>query len=252
MSTLGPGEMSPFPAPAIRKVGFSEDAAQFTVAHLLIHSWSILRPNPECNNPPCGDISAFGRELNGLTQEEREQFPQDSDLKTCHTPWRDQIYYTWNHVFYDVGNWLSHVYGTGTFQPPNTEVFTIEFPNHENGDGSKVPAATKLWDADMLFTAAYLAPGISLRVETLRVGENESEPFHSADIEHEDRFNVLCLQKGIQVQIYVEGERDQSVDGLAAVVIYGSVLGEPHKAEESEEESEGEEEEVADGEKGDK
>lgn len=225
LANLGPADGNPIPTPAIRKIGFAEDPAQVTVAHLLIHGWSIQRPS-ECNNPPCGDVSAWGKEINSLTREEREQLPQNPDLKTCHIPWRDQIYYTWNHVFYDVGKWLSGAYGTRAFKPPNTEVFALEFPSPENGDSCKVPIATKIWDAETLLVAGYLAPGISLRLETLRVDRDQSEPFHSADIEHGDRFSVLYVQKGVHVQFYLEGERQQGVDGLAAVIVYGPLPGE--------------------------
>jgi hypothetical protein len=228
ISKLGPGDLTPFPDPGVRKIGFEEDPSQFTVANLLVHGWSVQRSTSECNNPPSGDFNTWAKEVGPLTLEEREQLPQNPDTKTCHTPWRDQIYYMWNHVFYDVGNWMSSMYGTRSFQPPNTEVFALEFPtSHANGDGGKIPAATKVWDAETLLVPAYLAPGVSLRVETLNPGQEDGEPFHPADFEHGDRYTVWYVKKGLQMRFYVEGDWDQSADGVAAVMVYGNMLGEP-------------------------
>lgn len=130
------------------------------------------------------------------------------------------------------------MYGTRTFKPPNTEVFALEFSiSHENGDNGKVPAATKVWDAETLLVPAYLAPGISLRAETLQLGQEDSEPFHPGDFNHENRYSVWYVQKGPQIRLYVEGNRDQSAGGVAAVMVYGDLLGEPLEVvdEESEE-----------------
>ncbi|KAJ5348890.1 hypothetical protein MYU51_007207 [Penicillium brevicompactum] len=239
-ANLGPGELNPFPTPAIRKIGFSEDPAQFTVAKLLILAWPIQRPTPECNSPPIGDFEAWVHEIKPLTLEERDQLPRDSDTNTLHTPWRDQVYFMWNHVYYDVGNWMSSMYGTRSFQPPNIEAFAINFPTHDGeSDDGKTPAAVKVWDAEALFTAAYLAPGITLRVETLRSDQEHGEPFHSADIKHEERFNVLYTKQGIQVRFHVDGEWYPRAGGLAAVIVHGTMLGEPRQmAEESEESGE--------------
>lgn len=132
------------------------------------------------------------------------------------------------------------MYGTRSFQPPNIEAFAIDFPTHggESDDG-KAPAAVKVWDTEALFTAAYLAPGITLRVETLRSDQEHGEPFHSADIKHGERFNVLYAKQGIQIRFHVDGEWDQRAGGLAAVIVHGTMLGEPRQmAEESEESGE--------------
>ncbi|KAJ5295527.1 hypothetical protein PENANT_c001G11483 [Penicillium antarcticum] len=248
IASLGPGDLTPFPNPGVRRIGFGEDPPQFTVAHLLIHGWAVQRLS-ECNDPPIGDFKIWAKEVDSLSPKEREELPRDSDLKSCHTLWRDQIYYMWNHVFYDVGNWMANTYGTGTFKPPNTEVFPIEFPKpHENGDGEKKPVATKVWDTETLLAPAYLAPGVSLRVETFEPGQENGEPFHPADFNHKDRYNVWYVKKGLQMRFYVEGDWDQSTDGVAAVMVYGNMLGEPFKfvdeeSEESEEDENGEHEE---------
>lgn len=250
LANLGPGDLNPFPTPAIRKIGFEEDGAQVTVAHLLINAWALQRPTPECNSPPVGDFTSWSKEVNKLTPEEREQLPRDPDTKTCLTPWREQVYYMWNHVFYDVGNWMASVYGTGSFQPPNIKAFAIEFPTRDNKDEDKtLSAMEKVWDAEALFTAAYLAPGIYLRLETLRPDRELEKPFHSADIKHDERYNVFYVEKGTKVRFHVDGEWDQSAGGLAAVIVHGTMLGEPRPVEsdESDESDEAEEAEEAEG-----
>ncbi|KAJ5159916.1 uncharacterized protein N7482_006920 [Penicillium canariense] len=244
MTRLGPGDLTH--SPGVRKIGFEEDPPQFTVAHLLVHGWPVQRSTSECNDPPNGDFNTWTKEVNLLTRKEREQLPQDSDTKSCHTPWRDQIYYMWNHVFYDVGSWMSRAYGTGTFKPPNTEVFAIEFPtSHENDDGGNVLAATKVWDADTLIVPAWLAPGVSLRVETLNPGKEDDEPFHPGDFGQRDRYDVWYVKEGVQLRFYVEGDWDRSADRLAAVMVYGNMLGERLEIEDEESED------SADGEDGD-
>jgi hypothetical protein len=257
MIYLGPGGPHAFtqlPYAGVRKIGFSPNQSQDTIAKLLVLGWVVQRSTSECNNPPVGDFKVWKEEVDPLSLEEREQLPRNPDTKTLHTPWRDQIYYMWNHVFYDVGNWMSAMYRARRFEPPNIELFAIEFPtSHENGDGRKVPAATKVWDSDTLLAPAYLAPGVSLRVETLQPGEEDKEPSHPADFDHEDRYCVWFVKEGLQMRFYVEGDWDQSTDGVAAVMVYGNMLGEPLKVLDQEsEESEGDENDGddADGEDG--
>jgi hypothetical protein len=160
----------------------------------------------------------------------------------------------WNHVFYDVGNWMSAMNGARRFKPPDIDLFAIEFPiSHENGDSGKVPAVTKVWGSDTLLTPAYLAPGVSLRVETLQPGEEDREPFHPADFDHEDRYSVWFVRKGLHMRFYVEGDWDQSTDGVAAVMVYGNMLGQPlNVLDQESEESKGDEDngDSEDGEEG--
>ena len=254
---LGPGGANAFTQlsyPGVCKIGFGEAQSQAIITKLLVLGWVIQRSTAECNNPPTGDFKVWKEQVDLLTPGEREQLPRNPDTKTLHTPWRDQIYYMWNHVFYDVGNWVSAMNGARRFKPPNIDLFAIEFPtSHENGDSEKVPAATKVWGSDTLLTPAYLAPGVSLRVETLQPGEEDRVPFHPADFNHEDRYSVWFIGNGVQMRFYVEGDWDQSTDGVAAVMVYGNMLGEPLKGlgEESEEseESKGDEDD-GDGEDG--
>ncbi|KAL4946462.1 hypothetical protein BDV06DRAFT_122428 [Aspergillus oleicola] len=239
IATLGQGT-SLFPR--IRKIGFEEDRNQFTVAYLLVLGWTVQRPNQGCTDPPSGDFTTWMDELNSLSGEQRENLPPSEDTTTVHTPWRDQIYYMWNHVFYDVGNWLAGGFGTGTFRPPNTEVFGIGFPLTSNNEASekevRALAVTKVWDADTLLVPAYLAPGVSLRVEAVELGSEgaDAEPFHPGNFDHKSRYNVWYVEKRIQLWFYVEGEWDHGKDGLAAVMVYGTMLGEPLQA--SDEDSE--------------
>ncbi|KAL3487842.1 hypothetical protein BJX62DRAFT_187103 [Aspergillus germanicus] len=260
MSTLGPADLTPLISPGIRRIGFAEDPAQFTVANLLVHGWGLKRDNAECTDPPTGDFASWSQSINTLSVAEREALPRDDDQVTVQTPWREQIYYMWNHVFFDVGNWVTANYGTGRFNPPGIEVFEIRFPapavhGGQNGTGNsggdrdaeakkrsgKLPAASQVWpEAETLLAAAYLAPGISLRVETLEPGQSEDEEtFHPGDFTHGDRYTVWYVKKGLQLRFFVEGEWEQDrVDGLAAVMVWGTMCGERIVYDDEEEEEE--------------
>ncbi|KAL3440616.1 hypothetical protein BJX65DRAFT_314631 [Aspergillus insuetus] len=258
MSTLGPADLTPLISPGIRRIGFAEDPAQFTVAHLLVHGWGLRRENAECTDPPTGDFASWSQSINTLSVVEREALPRDDDQVTVQTPWREQIYYMWNHVFFDVGNWVTVNYGTGRFNPPGIEVFEVRFPalhGSEDGNGNGpqgggdadkkrsgiLPAASQVWpDAETLLAAAYLAPGISLRVETLEPGQSEDEEtFHPGNFTHGDRYTVWYVKKGLQLRFFVDGEWEQdSVGSLAAVMVWGSMSGKRVVYEESEDEEE--------------
>lgn len=237
LANLGPGELTPFPQPGIRKIGFEENPSQITVARLLVQSWTVHRETQECTDPPCGDFDSFAKSTRHLTRQEREQLPQNPETSTVHTPWRGQIYHMWNHVFFDVGNFMANLYGTATFLPPNTDAFGIEFPAAEDEKGFVVE---KVWESEMLLAAAYLAPGVSVRLESITPGRENEEPFHASDINHEARHNVWYVRKGIKVRFCVEGERQE---GLAAVIVFAPMLGAPVEPSSDEEEEESEEEE---------
>ncbi|KAL2813871.1 hypothetical protein BJX63DRAFT_208147 [Aspergillus granulosus] len=257
-SALGPADCNPWINPGIRRIGFTEEPAQFTVAHLLVHGWGVKRETPECKDPPTGDFADWAQELNSLTNEEREQLPRDEDQESVHTPWRDQIYYMWNHVFYDVGNWMSSGYGTRSFVPPGVDVFVIRFPetcgnraagvDANGGDEKKKyinPAAIKSWpESEALLAPAYLAPGISVRVETLEPGQAEdAETFHPGDFNHEARYDVWYVKKGLRLKFFVEGTWDEkSAGGLAAIMVWVNMLGDPvpNVSSDVEEDNEGE------------
>ena len=236
LANIGPGELTPFPQPGIRKIGFEENPSQITVARLLVQSWGLHR-EAECTNPPCGDFDSYGKDTRHLTREERDQLPQSPEKSTVHTPWRDQVYFMWNHVFFDTGNFMANMYGTATFKPPNTDAFGIEFPAAEDQKGFVVE---KEWESETLLAAAYLAPGVSVRLETITPGREDKEPFHASSIDHhESRHNVWYVRKGIKVRFCVEGERQE---GLAAVIVFGTMLGAPFEPSSDEEESEEESE----------
>ncbi|KAJ0422966.1 hypothetical protein BJY00DRAFT_310567 [Aspergillus carlsbadensis] len=253
ISTLNLGDLTPTITPGIRRIGFSptDDFAQFTVTHLLVHAWGLQRSSRECTDPPTGDFATWSESINRLSVAEREALPRDDDQVTVHTPWREQVYFMWNHVFYDVGNWMSVNYGVCRFEPPGVEVFVVEFPARDegrnaNGNGAgdaeskesgRLHASTKVWpESETLVAAAYLAPGISLRVETLEPGQSEDEEtFHPGDFTHTDRYTVWYVKKGLQLQFFVEGEwEEERVGGLAAVMVWGGMRGEPVVYEESE------------------
>lgn len=56
--------------------------------------------------------------------------------------------------------------------------------------------------------------------------------------EQDKPYYVWYVKKGLQLRFIVEGEWDENADGVAAVMVYGSILGEPIEVKESEENNE--------------
>ncbi|KAK3904750.1 heterokaryon incompatibility protein-domain-containing protein [Staphylotrichum tortipilum] len=83
------------------------------------------------------------------------------------TPWRQQIYGVYNHVFFDVYNELKDKVGPdaiGEFQPPNTVVMVLRAPDDGGGLFHDFPVDTFMYPV-------WIAPGTTL---TLSVGKNET------------------------------------------------------------------------------
>lgn len=165
-----------------------------------------------------------------LSDEEREKIPLNPDKKTIHTPWRDSIYYLWNHLFYDVGNFLVNAYDVGHFKLPNQDVFALQFPRpQDNEDSENVRVLTKVWETEVILLPAYLAPGMAVRVETYSLGEEGGVVRNVVKLRgkftHDKPDQAWYITKGLETRFYIEGEVDKDSDGLAAFMVYGKIEG---------------------------
>lgn len=90
------------------------------------------------------------------------------DTDSVHTPWRDQVYEFWNHVFYDVGKFLPEACpGQTCHRPPACDIF-------DHSIGSKEEGLLKVWDEALLLIPTFLEYGISIR--TMIVPDKISQP----------------------------------------------------------------------------
>lgn len=208
---------------SLRKVGFEQDPHQWTAVKSFRLAWTLLPPTPDSS-----DVSAVLKNHYRLSEEEQAQAPLNPDTTTVHTPWRDHVYYIWNHLFFDAARFLKSLYEVGDFKPPNSDAFGLEFPQPEEGEeGGNVRVLTKVWETEVMVLPAYLAPGVSVRVETRETKkENGATPDDikaRGKFTHEKPGQVWYLNKGLETWFYIESEADVNVDGLAAVLVYGKM-----------------------------
>ncbi|KAM6492978.1 hypothetical protein JOM56_011112 [Amanita muscaria] len=207
--------------PIFRSADFSEDAPQILVATQLRHAW---RYDPTSSGSS-SSVGTFMRENHGRTPEQRAALPVYPDKEAVHTPWRDEVYETWNHVFYDVMRFLREVNDAfGHFHPPKHDVFALSFPPSDGQETENTRVLTKTWDTDILLIPAHLEPGVVVRLETLSQREEDGE---KKDVEKiRGRFSkdnageIWYLRKGVEARFFIEGEWDKSSKGLAAVMVH--------------------------------
>jgi hypothetical protein len=216
---------------SIRKINFRDDPPQWTMASLLRRAWTFQPPSPDNT-----DVQTFMQEDSGRTPEERAQVPQNPDTTTLHTPWRDEIYYLWNHLFFDVGSFIANMYPVGYFKPPNHDAFGLEFPRVQGiEDSENVRVLTKAWETVVMVIPAYLAPSVSVRVETFSPEEKNGVKLRGR-FTHGKPGEIWYMQKGLETRFYIEGDWDRASDGVAAVVVYGKMDEAAHESENGENE----------------
>lgn len=216
----------------LRKIDFSQDAAQITATIFFRYAWIYEPPTPEDAN-----FNAFSQIYRSNRDELWEKMPTTSERETLHTPLRDEVYHLFNHLFYDVSNFMTRMYDVGHLHPPNSDAFGLNFPvpqsqsqTEENKDAC---VFTKTWETEVLLVPAYLAPGVVVRVETcsekVENGETVKDtPMSRGTFTKENPWQVWYLQKGLETRFYIEGEWEQEPKGLAAAMVYGKLCPENH------------------------
>ncbi|KAF3389740.1 hypothetical protein DPV78_011386 [Talaromyces pinophilus] len=214
---------------SFRKINFGMDAAQWTTACILRQAWTLIPPTPDCT-----DVGPVMKRHQDLPIAEQARIPFNPDTRTLHNPWRDQIYWLWNHLFYDVGNFLAGTYGMGKFYPPNEDVFGLEFPQpYGDEDGESVRVMTKVWETEVIFLPTYLAPGVVVRVETFGPGKENGVPRNVIKLrgkfshEKDKLAQAWYIAKGLETRFYIEGGDKPTPHGWAAVIVYGKIVEEP-------------------------
>ncbi|TQB73570.1 hypothetical protein MPDQ_005674 [Monascus purpureus] len=219
----------------LRKIKFEQDAPQRTVAWLLGQAWKHLPPTPDSADVENDFMRKYSSDMTMEEWEERMDIPVNPDTETIHTPWRDKIYYLWNHLFYDVSNFLNRMYdNAGHLHPPASDVFGLPFPRMHSTDEERdnIRVLTKTFDTEVLLIPTYLAPGVAVRVETFSPGEEggvvRNVQKMRGRFETLRQMEVWYIQKGVEGRFYVEGDWEKDSKGLAAVMVYGKLCDETH------------------------
>uniref|UniRef100_A0A8H7TNK7 Uncharacterized protein n=1 Tax=Bionectria ochroleuca TaxID=29856 RepID=A0A8H7TNK7_BIOOC len=233
--------------PPHRSVNYDDDGAVRTVTTRSRQIW-LCRPEAfdfddgTFSNPNPGE--AFGRIarfIQNLPDEELAAL-KNLDTSSVHTPLRDMVYWMWNHVFWDVARFLSEVNcNTGTFRPPAHEVLAINYLETPIEVGRMQRVAQLQSDCNIMIGAVYVAPGVRLR---FLVGQPDQESFMASRF-NSDAFGpdilfdstkvtgcynepyVHWIRRNRNIQVFLEGQPDQPIGGLAAVFVYGKCQHQP-------------------------
>ena len=197
--------------PSFRLVNFSDEGAIVLVSTHLRHAWTAA-PGADVG---AGAVGAFIAANHNRSEVERRAVPQNPNKEDIHTPWRDEIYHQWNHVFYDVANFLSSVGpGIGHLHPPAHDAFMLTYPAAD-GEGE---AQGMVWDYNVLVISAHLEPGVSVRMSTVKEdGEDKTLGTFNAST----TADIWYIKKGTSVKFFAEGEYENVRGGVAAVLVCG-------------------------------
>ncbi|CAM6085168.1 unnamed protein product [Calypogeia fissa] len=236
------GSISDLFHPSFRKIQFDDSFAIVVVSTHLRYAWTAL-PGEDTSVKA---VSSFIGDSHRRTEEERSAVPQNPDSNDIRTPWREGIYYHWNHVLYDIANFLVEVGpGMGYFYPPAHEVMAVNYPDKGVGDGGEVEeiGIKMVWKTNVLVLPAHLESKVSIRMDEIgaEMGEGGSAETNSKTVGRFDGSNVSEIwyfKEGTEVRIFVEGEYGEDRRGVAAVLVYGKMAPTSPEGEEKEEEEE--------------
>ncbi|CAH0056105.1 unnamed protein product [Clonostachys solani] len=233
--------------PAHRSVNYDDDGAVRTVTTRSRQIW-LCRPeafdfdDSTFSNPDTGEaFSRIIRFIQDLPGEELTAL-KNPDTSSVHTPLRDMVYDMWNHVFWDVAQFLGQVNcNTGTFCPPAHEILAISYPETPVEVGRMQRVAQLQSDCNLMIGAVYVAPGVRLR---FLVGQPDQESFMESTFNSEafgpdvlvdatkvtgcyNEPYVHWVRRNRNIQVFLEGQPDQPKGGLAAVFVYGKCQYQP-------------------------
>ena len=225
--------------PPFRKVDFAHYWQGVVVSTGLRCAWTVP---PNDYTPDQAGFATFMKADNKRSDEERKNLPQNPDKDDVHTPWREALCNQWNHVFYDVSNFLVEgCAGVGHFHPPSHDVFAIDYPRTDDEKGSAAAAAAvkKTWDTRVLLIPAYLDPGVSIRMlMVIKVGEDGGAEWKEEEktlgtFDGSNTTEIWYLRRDVEVAFHVEGDFGASErrKGVAAVLAVGVLCSDGHGEE---------------------
>ncbi|KAJ7461618.1 hypothetical protein FB451DRAFT_486389 [Mycena latifolia] len=159
--------------PRFRTIHFEDGPAQVTVVTLLRHAWTAEVPSADIASS--GVAAVLETWMTKYGSEESQwgdpaQIAQNHDNEDVGSEWRQRILYTYNHLFYDIGDVLPGVNDRmGRFHPPNHTSFVID---HESTLGTPTE---KTFDTNIILLPAFLDSGVTVSIKHLPTNEGESE-----------------------------------------------------------------------------
>jgi hypothetical protein len=238
--------------PAFRIVNFSDSPAVLTIAQYLRQAWEF-RPDDTYSCDANG-IGKFMREIQAGTppssaedtdvkegtEEQGEEggvqgnggengdgelaseMAEGKDLQRV-TPWQNALLECYNHIFFDVMQFLPNVgLGIGHFHPPSHSHLAISFPISSTSEGGKV--LKKRWTTNVLLMPAFLAPGISLRFTTSE-GESCAEQEVLGTMDVATKTECWWLRQDVEVTVHVEWSDTKSGPDPSPSESTGNTLG---------------------------
>ena len=218
--------------PSFRTVNFDDSPHVVVVSKHLRYAWPALASEETSSD----DVGQFIKTNHERSEEDRERVPLNPDLESPHTPWRDSIYHLWNHVFYDVTNFLAEVnYTVGHFHPPSHDAFALKYPRSQDEAPDVV---CKSWDANVLLIPAYRASGVSIRATAQQSTDDPTSEKVLGTFNDSNPTEIWYVGSGLEVKFSVEAEFEKDRQGLAAVMVCGILCTDTHETEQQEENTE--------------
>lgn len=178
-------------------------------------------------------LSGIFQKIQKLSAEELEAV-QSSDRESIHTPLRDAVYFTWNHVFFDISRNFELNCCHATYLPPATDVIEVKYPHKINGKEGK---ATQVFDAvldcNVLLSPLYLDPDIKvwmvlggesqpdLGLETIDADQRPVFAFDSTDGKKMYEREACWIKSDQRLQIFVSDNVGSNKSSLAGLIIRG-------------------------------
>ena len=227
--------------PSFLHITFADSQPQVQVSTQLRHAWTLKPADNESSHihtidpttlqTRClKDVGSFvHRGIHERSDEATAQLPKNDGL-SVHTEWRDKVYEFWNHVFYDVANYIAMLSdnerkdGVAHFHPPNSEAFGLDYQEHSTKNDNTI---TKVWPHDVMLIPAHLQPGVKLTLHS--VGDRKTT---ATFLDATTPFDIWYIRRNTTITLSISGNDTDSADtplsGLAAVMVTGIMCSEAH------------------------
>ena len=212
--------------PPFRKINFDDEPPMIAITRHLRRAWTTAPPSDTSYN----GVNQFLQTDSWRSEQERRMVPQNLNKDNINTTWRKSVCFYWNHIFFDIMNFLPHAQSdVGHFHVPNSKMLAIEHPK-VNGDPRKT-VIRKKWDTNILIIPAFLDRDVSIRFESLPTAD-ENTPWGLLGVYDGTTSNeVWYIRKDFEVNIHVETGANSSKQGIAAVMVYAILCSQQHGAE---------------------